>query len=210
MVTRHVVISGTGRCGTSFLVELLTHLGLDTGFRPETLERRKSKLARAGLEKDIRKPGAPYIVKSPWFCEYVGEVITRDDILVEHVFIPMRELRAAAESRRFVTAQSVRSMPFWKRLQFQIFPWALPGGVTVEASRQETELLLSHYRLTAALSKTVIPVTLMRFPRIVHDEQYLFDKLGPILDGISFTAFQEAFRRVARPDLVHSFCEGDL
>ncbi|MBS0207280.1 MAG: hypothetical protein JSS49_30755 [Planctomycetes bacterium] len=192
------------------MVELLTHLGLDTGFFPETLERRKSKLARAGLEKDIRKPDAPYIVKSPWFCEYVDEVLARDDILVEHVFIPMRELRAAAESRRFVTAQSLRKMSFLKRLHYQIFPRVLPGGVTVEASHQETELLLSLYRLMASLSKTVIPVTLMRFPRIVHDEQYLFDKLEPILNGISFRDFQEAFRRVARPDLVHSFCEGDL
>ncbi len=210
MVTRHVIISGTGRCGTSFLVELLTHLGLDTGFCPNTVENRKSKVARAGLEKDVRKPDAPYIVKSPWFCEYVDEVLARDDILIEHVFIPMRELRAAAESRRFVTAQSVRSMSFLKRLHYQIFPKILPGGVTVEASHQEAKLLLSLYRLMASLSKTMIPVTLMRYPRIVHDEQYLFDKLEPILDGISFTAFRDAFRRVARPDLVHSFCDGDL
>ena len=33
---RHVVITGTGRAGTSFLVELLTHLGLETGFGVES------------------------------------------------------------------------------------------------------------------------------------------------------------------------------
>ena len=29
---RHLVITGVGRSGTTFLVELLTGLGLDTGF----------------------------------------------------------------------------------------------------------------------------------------------------------------------------------
>ncbi len=209
MATKHIVISGTGRCGTSFLVELLTHLGLDTGFPLEKIERRKSKVARAGLEKDIRKPGAPYIVKSPWFCDYVEEVLARDDIVIEHVFIPMRNLHAAAESRRFVTAATIKSMSLPKWLCFRLFPENVPGGITVESEQQEEELLRSIYRLTTALSKTMIPVTLMRFPQLVRDESYLFRKLEPVLGDTSFATFQSVFKSVARPDLVHTFCESD-
>lgn len=29
---------------------------------------------RAGLEFDIRENNSPYIVKSPWFCDYAKEV----------------------------------------------------------------------------------------------------------------------------------------
>ena len=65
---RHVMISGTGRAGTSFLVQLLTNLGLDTGVTPEKMKLDEN--ARAGLEYDIRKADAPYIVKSPFFCDH--------------------------------------------------------------------------------------------------------------------------------------------
>lgn len=49
----HVVITGTGRTGTTFLVELLTHLELDTGFTAESVTQMKDQTGRAGLEHDI-------------------------------------------------------------------------------------------------------------------------------------------------------------
>jgi hypothetical protein len=79
MIRSHVVITGTGRAGTTFLVQLLTCLGLDTGFDINTMEvlptartahigsMGLSPIARAGLEMDIRHAQAPYIVKSPFF-----------------------------------------------------------------------------------------------------------------------------------------------
>lgn len=206
---RHVVISGTGRSGTSFLVELLTHLGLDTGYRVETLEQRKSKLARAGLEHDIRDSDAPYIVKNPSFCNYAEEVFSREDIVVEHVFVPMRDLKAAAESRRFVTNQAVASMSLIKKFHFYLHPKHVSGGLTSDADQQEQKLLNQIYQLSLAISCTCIPVTLMRYPLIVQDSSYLYSKLEPILGEISFGEFQDAFSSVARQDLVHSYSEND-
>ena len=70
---RHLVIAGTGRAGTSFLVRYLTELGLDT-----TLTRKGDAAdwdteANAGLE-DLVVAGKslPYVVKSPWIGEYVS------------------------------------------------------------------------------------------------------------------------------------------
>ena len=60
----HVVISGTGRARTTFPIQLLIHLGLDTGFDVNAIE--LFPIARAGFEKDIRDAKAPYIVKSPF------------------------------------------------------------------------------------------------------------------------------------------------
>ena len=105
MSTRnHVIITGTGRSGTTFLIELFTHLGLETGFSAEDIEfeSKKFKKSRAGLEHDIRHIDCPYIVKHPKFCHYAEEVLCRDDIIIEHVFIPIRDLYSAAESRRYV------------------------------------------------------------------------------------------------------------
>ncbi|MEK6322241.1 MAG: hypothetical protein AABN33_11210 [Acidobacteriota bacterium] len=68
MIRSHVVISGTGRAGTTFLVQLLTHLGLNTGLDVNTME--LYPIARAGLEMDIRDANAPYIVKDPFLNNY--------------------------------------------------------------------------------------------------------------------------------------------
>ena len=90
----HVVITGTGRSGTTFLVELLTHLGLETGFSAHDIVSKNINGPRASLEYDIRKEGCPYIVKIPWFCDYAQEVIDQEDIVIEHIFIPIRNLKA--------------------------------------------------------------------------------------------------------------------
>jgi hypothetical protein len=72
----HCAISGTGRAGTSFLVQLLTYLELDTGFTEDTLILDKN--ARAGLELDILSRNAPYIVKKPWLCDTIIDVLKNE------------------------------------------------------------------------------------------------------------------------------------
>lgn len=210
---RHVVITGTGRAGTTFLVELLTHLGLDTGFSPQTIESRKYKEARAGLEHDIRWEECPYIVKKPRFCEYAAEVLRRDDMIIEHVFIPMRDLYSAAESRRFVEKSMHSQMSFSQRLAVAQSREPLPGGLwrttSTEPGEQEGILLLKIYELLLALSDATVPITVMRYPRIVKDCPYLFEKLKPILRDITYESFAAVFARTARPELVHSFNEND-
>ncbi|HEY4260959.1 MAG TPA: hypothetical protein VGM98_12395 [Schlesneria sp.] len=211
MTRKHVVITGTGRAGTSFLVELLTHLGLETGYQLEDLAKHKCQTARAGLEHDIRRSDAPYIVKSPWFCDYAAEVLARDDISIEHVLIPMRDLRAAAESRRFVTNAALSTMTVLKRLRSQIFSNAIAGGVwhTSRPIQQEAVLLEQIYKLLLSLSNTAIPVTLLRYPLLANDAGYLFRKLQPILGNIQQPEFEAAFQRIADPNLIHQFSNGD-
>lgn len=206
---RHVVITGTGRSGTTFLVELLTHLGLDTGFTPEVLDSRKYKTARAGLEHDIRQENCPYVVKKPRFSEYAEAVLGRSDIVIEHVFVPMRDLFSAAESRRFVEKSTLAEMGFVERMAVAQTGEPLPGGLWLTRSaapgHQEQVLLDQTYELLFALSNTSIPLTFMRFPRIVRDCSYLFEKLKPILAGIPYERFAAVFAKTARPELVHTF-----
>lgn len=203
----HVVITGTGRAGTTFLVQLLTNLKLDTGYTAESLQKGIDENARAGLENDVRKPTAPYIVKSPWFCDYVNDVVQREDIKLEHVFIPMRDLCAVAESRKHVTKSAVSRMPFFKRLKNTIKPPKIRGGLvhTRKASELEKVLLLQLYNLMLALSEAHIPVTLLQYPKLIRDSEYLYQKLKPILGAISYAEFASTFSQTVRPELVHDF-----
>jgi len=210
---KHVVITGTGRSGTTFLVELLTHLGLDTGFTLEKLQAKKHRGARAGLELDIRRENCPYIVKAPAFCEIAQEIIRRDDIVIEHIFVPMRDLYSAAESRRFVEKGTLSDMSFLQRLEVADTRQGLIGGLwgttSIEPGKQEEILLRQIYELMLAISDATLPVTVMRYPRIVKDCPYLFEKLKPILRGITYEPFHEAFSKAVRPELIHSFSKND-
>jgi hypothetical protein len=208
-----VVITGTGRSGTTFLVELLTHLGLDTGFTLERLQAKIHKVARAGLEHDIRRENCPYIVKAPAFCEYAEEVIRRSDIAIEHVFVPMRDLYSAAESRRFVENSTLSGASFLERLALNETQQELIGGLvgttSTELGAQEEILLRRIYALLLAISEAAVPVTFIRFPRLVKDCPYLFEKLRPILRDVKYESFAAVFARTARPELLHRFGESD-
>lgn len=95
-----------------------THLGLETGFRPEEVESETKKASRAGMEQDIGCEGAPYIVKGPWFCDFAKGVISRDEIVVEHLFSPIRGLHAAAEGRPYVVQGAISKLPLIPDLIF--------------------------------------------------------------------------------------------
>ncbi len=210
---RHVVITGTGRAGTTFLVELFTHLGLETGFSADSVAQRKKKNCRAGLEYDIRKKDCPYIVKSPWFCDYADKIIYRDDILIEHIFIPFRDLNAAAESRRYVSKTGALKLNFFKRLLHTIKPKEFAGGLwgarSNEPGKMEYRLLRQIYKLMLVISDTEVPVTLIRYPRLTKDSSYLFNKLKPVIQNITFESFSKTYNDVVRPDLVNSFNKND-
>ena len=85
---QHVVITGSEHSASTFLIRLLTHLGLDTGFSVDDLERNQSQRSRWGLEHDIRHPRCPYIVRSSHYVEHVAQTVKRGDVDIVHVYVP--------------------------------------------------------------------------------------------------------------------------
>ncbi len=190
---RHLIITGTGRCGTTFLVQLLTQLRLDTGFADTSSSVHPN--CDAGMEWDIRQAGAPYIVKSPFLCGQLDSIMAGGGIANDHVIVPVRDLFAAAESRRDVQSRTTSSVQ------------PIPGGLTGvdRPEDQESELAMNFHELFVALAKWDIPHTLVSFPRIVNDPVYLFGKIKPLIGETDYAAFLEAFTAVARPQIVHTF-----
>lgn len=195
MVKRHLIISGTGRAGTTFLVQLFTALGLDTGFADPTSGVHVN--CNAGMEWDILHPNAPYIVKSPWLCDNLDELLEAGRVIIDHAIIPVRDLYSAAESRRDVT----------RRTDKALYPDGIPGGLwhTDRPEQQEAVLVGQLYKIIYAMAKWSIPTTLLHFPRLVRDPEYLFGKVEFALKGIGREEFLAAHRRVARSELVHEF-----
>jgi hypothetical protein len=194
-VRHHAIITGTGRAGTSFIVQLLSGLGKDTG--PDFIFP-FNETAKAGLEFDIRKDNAPYIVKNPAICNYIEEVLSNDTIVIDHAFVPVRHLEAAARSRASVQEQFGVSKP-------------VPGGLwlTNDAQKQADAIAAAFHNLVCALTRADIPMTFIAYPRLTRDCGYLYNKLKPLLEDVSCDRFCQVFHKLRRPEWVHSFTAAD-
>lgn len=212
---KHILITGTGRAGTSFLVELCTNLGLETGFSSEDLNKKNKSLGRAGLEKDIRDDGCPYIVKHPWFCDYAEEVFAREDIFIEHIFVPIRNLTSAAKSRIHVTKTGISQQPILTKIKIKlgIIKTNFEGGIvhTNSTNLENLEIILMKqiYKLMLSISKSRTELTLISYPLLTKNPEYLFQKLNPILNNISYETFLGVFNKTVQPELVNQFDIGD-
>jgi hypothetical protein len=207
-MSHHLIISGTGRTGTTFLMQLLTELGLDTGFpdaRSGLFEN-----SNAGMEWDPWSPELPYVLKGPFLCYILDELLETRDIVIDHAIIPVRDLFAAAESRRDVER---RTEPGAAADPATTSPWLaglVPGGPVPgdPGDSQEAALAKMLHTLVLVLTRREIPMTFLDFPRLVSDHEYLYRRIGPLLPGVDATRFAEACASVARPELVHEFEAG--
>lgn len=188
-----IIITGTGRAGTTLLVQLLTELGLDTGYTPETWRRDYNEHCAAGLEHDLADRSAPQIVKNPAFCETLPDLLAHGRVKVEHAIIPVRALDHATFSRIRVGGKG-----------------EIPGGLTGtrEASGQKAALAENFHSLVHTLTVHDIPLTFLEFPRFARDAGYTRNKLRWLVGGIEPAVFDAAFARVARTDLIHDFSAG--
>ncbi len=191
---RHkVIITGTGRAGTTFLVQLFTALGLDTGYTADNWREDYLDHCEAGLEWDLEDPASPYIVKNPGLCQTLPAALARERIIIDCAFIPVRRLEDAALSRIRVGGQG-----------------RTPGGLagTSDPREQKARLAEGFHQLVETLVAHDIPHVFLHFPRFASDARYAFAKLRPVLGAIGEEEFTACFARVARPDLIHSFAGG--
>lgn len=145
-----VIICGTGRAGTSFLVRLLTRLGYDTGYSPEQDGFNPS--IRAGCEHRAdgwHDPAVwenlPEVVKSPFLSLHLRQV----PVPIRRVLIPVRNLDEVDQSRDATGLQ-----------------WP---GIAIE---QRDFLAKVLGETIAACCDKSIPFTVMQFPRHTQDAKY--------------------------------------
>jgi hypothetical protein len=188
-----IFISGTGRAGTTYLVQLLTKLGLDTGTWTDDEYFPNS---RAGLERHIFDLEAPRIIKSPFLCEQVDAVLAAG-MAIDHVIIPIRRLEDAAASRILVQ---------------QAAPGENVKGGLWETETAEGQIDVLRRKLSSLIEALVrhdIPMTLISFPRSATDASYLYRKLSPLLPNVEEDFFHRVFAEVAKPELIHDFPTAD-
>ena len=191
--THHVLITGTGRAGTSFLVQLLTRLGLPTGFDEESLNLFMP--ARAGLEYRLgRGRNEPYIVKHPNIGLDLPKLLDEGRVVIDHAFIPVRHLDAVVASSRHVHQISGEG-------------FGIEGGSAIDGDedQQRSFLAADFHETIATLADHDVPMEFLAFPRITRDPDYLYRRLGPLVAGIPFPTFSKVFSETVRPGWVNDF-----
>lgn len=183
-----VLITGTGRAGTTLLIQVLTDLGLDTGLASDApIDDRSA----AGLELPINDPNGPRIVKNPQAIKRLGPLLDAGELEIEHIIVPIRNLEVAAASR-------IRLARYGADLR----TW---GGLmgTVRATRQREALALLEYELLYTIARHELPHTLLHFPRFVRDWEYTYRKLTFLDPSIPIERWRDALAGRVRPELIH-------
>lgn len=192
----HILIGGTGRAGTTVLVQYFTALGFDTGYSVEEAMARVDPISRGGLEHSLGRGDLAYVSKSPWYGNHLGERLADGQITVRWMIVPIRELFAAAESRRETSRRSAEAGRD---------PHSQPGGLSFGAKKnpraQEQKLGVQIYKQVHTLARHGVPTLLLPFPEFARDHDLLFDRLRPLLEehGVTPEESRAAYDAVIDP-----------
>ena len=203
---RHLIIAGTGRAGTSFLVRYLTELGLDTILTREGEAAWWDVEANAGLEHvglDLEGDDLPYVIKSPWIVECIEKILQKKGMIIDAFIVPIRDLVEAATSRVILEHRVIHQNNPWmaERLDKSWETFGLtPGGVVYSLNPLDQARLLAiqFHQLVLKVSEVGLPLIFPVFPRIVTDWEYLHRCMEPILPAhITKEISRAAHARVA-------------
>ena len=196
-----MVIAGTGRAGTSFLVRFLGECGLDVGSSDDFFDDR----AKAGLEHRLLSDGVPYVVKDPWLFTY-GDNIDPAVIEIDALLVPVRELMAAATSR-ILQERIAMAEGHWASLPPREVNGTVTGGAvySLDPVDEARILAVGFHRLIYWATARQVPLYLLEFPRTVNDGEYLIETLWPWLHAhCDRERARTAFLAAADPHLVHA------
>jgi len=207
MRANKIIITGTGKSGTTFLVHLLTALGLDTGYDLNTLHEHMSAESHGGLEWPIRGKRAvdpsPYIIKNPSLCYDLQERTRRWDWHIEHVYVSFRKYEETARHRylRNMRVKGVGIDSFIEGLEGEkrekeiAFLTSLNEveQINMEAIRSANQI----GRLMEQLIGSGISYTFIQFPQSVLSWKYCQMKLEKLVSHIPGNTFLKVFDEVA-------------
>ena len=174
-----ILITGTGRCGTTFLIKLFSFLDFDTGYNRNNYKLSISSNCNSGMERSYNDNH--YILKNPLFMMNIENILKDKSIKIKNVIIPIRDLKQSANSR---------------------LKHGFKDGGLWNARDEQTQInfyknILTNYIFVA--TKYDINTIFIDFNKMINDKVYLFDKLKNILDEkhIDFDTFSQVYDEVS-------------
>lgn len=174
-----IFITGTGRCGTTFLIKLFTFLDLDTGYNKHNYKNFINNNCNSGMERKYNDLFS--IIKNPHIIMNIPHIIKDKNIKIKKIIIPVRDYIQSAKSR---VSHQYNAGGLWF------------------ANDEKSQLsfykhIMSNY--IYYMTKYDIPTLFLDFDRMTTDKKYLYDKLSFILDekNITFDMFSSVYDEVS-------------
>ena len=174
-----ILITGTGRCGTTFLIKLFSFLDFNTGYDRNNYKSSISSNCNSGMEKNYKENYN--VLKNPNFILNIEHILKDTSITIKNVIIPIRELKISANSR---------------------IKHGNKNGGLWNAKDELTQInfyknILTNYMVIS--TKYDINTIFIDFDKMINDKTYLFNKLKNILDekNIDFETFSCVYDEVS-------------
>jgi hypothetical protein len=174
-----VLITGTGRCGTTFLIKLFSFLDFNTGYNRINYKLSISSNCNSGMERNYKEDY--YILKNPRFIHNIEHIVKDTSIKIKNIIIPIRDLEIAANSR---VKNGRENGGLWnakdKLSQINFYKNILTNYICVS-------------------TKYDINTIFIDFDKMTNDKLYLFNKLKNILDekNIDLEKFSHIYNEVS-------------
>jgi hypothetical protein len=175
-----ILITGTGRCGTTFLIKLFSFLDFNTGYNRNNYKLSIYSNCNSGMERCYKDNYD--VLKNPKFIKDIEKILEDTSITITNVIIPIRNLSMSAKSR-------VKNGP-------------LNAGGLWDATDELSQInfyqnILSNYLVIS--TKYDINTIFIDFDKMINDKTYLFNKLKNILDkkNIDLETFSSVYDEVS-------------
>ena len=157
-----ILITGTGRCGTTFLIKLFSFLDFDTGYNRDNYNLSISPICNSGMERNYQDNY--YILKNPTFIMDIENILNDSSIIIKNVIIPIRDIKISAKSR---VKHGEQNGGLWNAQD--------------ELSQIDFyKNILTNYIFIS--TKYDINTIFIDFDKMINNKTYLFNKLKIILD----------------------------
>lgn len=168
----HIIVTGTGASGTTFLMDVFAEMGLDTHYQA----------GHASFEfHDQCACPLPKIIKRPQFCEDL-DCWLNAGLIVDHAVVLVRSLEDAAESRRLVYQRDGQGA------DGSLFGTTCPEEQTKALARLLGQLL-------STLANRKVRHSFLDYEAIKsNDTDYLFHRLKAIFADSGMVFDESSFR----------------
>ncbi|MGV0909607.1 hypothetical protein [Martelella sp. FOR1707] len=188
----HIIITGTGRTGTTLLIQFFTALGFNTGYNVSEALSSVDPTSYAGLERPLIAENSPYVIKSPWYADELMSALEYRQTKIHAALIPMRDIFSAAESRRRVSESGATAGGLW---------------YTDNPETQENALAFQFYKAVYPLIKFRVRTYFFCFPDFADDFEYFWSSIETLLrdHGVRRSEARKVFLEIVDPTKIHRF-----
>jgi len=173
-----IVITSTGRSGTTFLIILYSLLGFKTGFDDKNIKKYIYTNCNSGLEKGKGEIGKFEVIKNPLFLNQMSLLNTSQ---ISWVIIPIRDFIKSAKSREYYNKKA--------------------GGLIGNAKNWSEQVKVynnSMARYIQDMVKHDLNTVFLDFEKMTSDCEYLYNKIkNTFTKEIQFEFFKECYIRAS-------------